>query len=167
MTNQELDTQTRDPLPPPSKNTTYEYACSKCGSQWWAARKNAHKCLVCRLIDDMTFIANKTKKCWRCNKEFLPINRNDVACAEHQSWKGVPDIGPCLVCKEPDSLPIHSDVKICGVCLRDPDPRKRARLLNVLEHRQKLDTANPRPTGYPKFGHDIEAPLDADEVPTI
>ena len=109
------------------------YACVDCSAPATSKRANAKYCTICRLIRNVTFVADKTKPCWGCNKRFTPIDRNDVLCGTCDESGARGDTGTCSLCKAQAQL-YGKEVSVCLACMKDPE--KRPLLFRALKKKQ-------------------------------
>lgn len=108
--------------------------CVTCNAPTPTTRKNTKYCVPCRLLKNVKFYANTTKKCWGCDGRFAPLHRNDVLCGTCDDAPPRSITGICSFCKNKTEL-YNDNVKLCLPCIKDPE--RRPTLLRSLMKKQR------------------------------
>lgn len=88
-----------------------------------AAYSNTRYCKSCRLLRDLTYLADRTKSCDECKATFAPASRRDAYCGK--CCFGSLDVGTCAFCKRSDAELHRQGIPVCCQCLRLPTLRRQ------------------------------------------
>lgn len=100
----------------------YAITCADCGAKRSNAQyKNTRYCHACRMLRDLVFVEDSTRKCVSCSTVFAPVTRRDSLCGTCNY--GSIYTGACKFCHEPDAELQRSGVAVCVKCVRDPKRR--------------------------------------------
>lgn len=110
------------------------YKCEGCSAPATAKRRNAKYCTVCRLVKNVMFIKDNSKKCWLCESKFAPLERNDVFCGTCDEDAPRGNTGTCSLCQAEAQL-YRDDISVCVPCMKDPE--QRPLLLRALRKKQR------------------------------
>ena len=112
--------------------------CVICNAPTPTTRSNTKYCVPCRLLKNVKFFADQTKKCWGCDERFAPTARNDVLCGTCDDPPPRSSTGTCSFCKKEAQL-YNAEVKLCLPCLKSPE--RRPKLLKSLMRKQREQKA--------------------------
>jgi hypothetical protein len=117
--------------------------CEDCTAPYLTNRKNTKFCPTCRLLTDLKYVANTTRKCWLCKEPYAPITFKDPACGTCAYHPARPGIGPCAYCKAEGRYAV-AGVMVCNNCIRDPQHRERLiKALVLKQHNRREQFADP------------------------
>lgn len=114
--------------------------CQDCGHHEITNRKNTKRCGICRLLTNMLYVQNRTRKCWLCETPFAPIARDDRACGNCAPVFQSQPHGTCGACKNTGPLVLEG-LALCMHCARDP--KQRAGIVKSLRRKQEFRRENP------------------------
>lgn len=108
--------------------------CEQCGTQRHKCPSNTKLCRPCAVLRDAEYTLNfPPRECSQsnCRNKFAPLSRSDRLCGEcslsmHR--------GHCNWCGDPEGELVKPELKLCGVCAKDPD--KRVSVIKALRNRQ-------------------------------
>lgn len=98
--------------------------CDDCGREYTPVykNKNAKYCRVCQIYGRLKFFQGKTKECWGCDKEFVPLSSRQVVCGACDPVKSKHSTeGVCGICAEDRKDLLGTDVQVCSACASDPE----------------------------------------------
>lgn len=123
--------------------------CSDCGTVRYTRYGNTKYCELCRLIRNIRFVGDRTRKCGVSGKEFAPIDRNQLVSLECDPYArpGHPT-GTCGECDTENTDLLGNMMHICFKCA--DDIKRRGKLYSQLLLKQRW--VKEHPEEYPDEG---------------
>lgn len=117
---------------------THEITCQECGHREETTGKNTIRCATCRLVRNLSWVRNRTAKCWLCKAKYAPIARDDGLCGECAHTPATAKTIDCVFCGG-HKRSVAQDIAVCGSCARDPLNRRS--FLDAVLKRQERQLA--------------------------
>lgn len=109
----------------PQEANLPQHECITCGQPYAARNKQARYCDLCRLYQNIRARLESRADCKVCGQPFAPIHSGDKACSacDPAATRTTRDGDPCRLCGERRKLFRDGLIRVCYVCLHDPDRR--------------------------------------------